>query len=76
MTTLHPDLAAVMALGWLVAEEQDARGRTYYRAYWMSYTRGGSTPAALRDCVESTLAAVHQREAEAGRVQLRFEVEV
>jgi hypothetical protein len=39
-----------------------------------NYVRGGSTPARLRDCVEATLAAVQQREAEQGRAQLSFEV--
>ena len=75
-TPRHPDIAAVEALGWLVAEETDARGRTCWRAYWREYRRAGYSPAQLRDCVESTLAAVHQREAERGRVQLSFEVEV
>ena len=74
MTTPDPDLAAVAALGWLVSEEQDTRGRPYWRAYWRQYTRGGSTPARLRDCVERTIDAVRQREAEQGRAQLSFEV--
>jgi hypothetical protein len=72
--TTNPDLAAVAALGWFVSEETDTRGRPYWRAYWRQYTRGGSTPARLRDCVESTLDAVQQREAEQGRAQLSFEV--
>jgi hypothetical protein len=72
--SINPDIAAVSALGWLVSEETDARGRPYYRAYWRNYVRGGSTPARLKDCVEATLAAVQQREAEADRAQLSFEV--
>lgn len=75
-TPRHPDLAAVEALGWAVAETTDERGRPYWRATWREYTRGGHSPAKMRACVEFCLDAVRAREAERGRVQLSFEVEV
>ena len=63
----NPDLAAVAALNWLVAEETDERGRVVWRAYWRHYRRGGYSPAQLRDCVEFCHDAVMRREMEHGR---------
>jgi hypothetical protein len=58
----NPDIAAIEALGWSVEATTDLRGHPYWRATWREYTRGGYSPAKMRDCVESTLEAIEARE--------------